>query len=355
VLPLSLTLLADAFPDDSRGLALGIWSGISGIGVALGPLVGGLVVEAGSWQWVFWINVPVGVVAALACCALAPSVARRRRIDIRGAVLGTAGLAGVVVALGGTQHASWLSGRVLVPLVAGLVLLAGFLLWERVAPEPMLPLGLFAFPVFRAVNYVNVTMYFGMFGCIFLLAPFLQIVQGLSPLEAGVRILPWTLMPLVVSPIAGIYCDRVGARKLIGWGMALQASALAWIALILSPDLTFAQLLFPCLLGGVGMALVYPPTSAAMLASVDEADAGVASGAVNSLRELAGAVGIAVLAWVFTTSGGATGASSYVSGLAPALLVGSGVLASGLLAVRRLPGAVRPVHLEPLGATQVSR
>jgi EmrB/QacA subfamily drug resistance transporter len=355
VLPLSLTLLADAFPDDSRGLALGIWSGISGIGVALGPLVGGLVVEAGSWQWVFWINVPVGVMAALACCALAPSVARRRRIDIRGAVLGTAGLAGVVVALGGTQHASWLSGRVLVPLVAGLVLLAGFLLWERVAPEPMLPLGLFAFPVFRAVNYVNVTMYFGMFGCIFLLAPFLQIVQGLSPLEAGVRILPWTLMPLVVSPIAGIYCDRVGARKLIGWGMALQATALAWIALILSPDLTFAQLLFPCLLGGVGMALVYPPTSAAMLASVDEADAGVASGAVNSLRELAGAVGIAVLAWVFTTSGGATGASSYVSGLAPALLVGSGVLASGLLAVRRLPGAVRPVHLEPLGATQVSR
>ena len=227
VLPLSLTLLADAFPDDGRGLALGVWSGVSGIGVALGPLVGGLVVEGGSWQWVFWLNVPVGVVTASACRALAPSAARRRRIDIRGAVLGTTGLTGVLVALGGTQHASWQSGRVLVPMVAGLLLLAAFLMWERVSPEPMLPLALFSSPVFRAVNYVNATMYFGMFGCIFLLAPFLQIVQGLSPLESGVRILPWTLMPLLVSPIAGAYCDRVGARMLIGWGMALQATALA--------------------------------------------------------------------------------------------------------------------------------
>lgn len=338
VLPLSLTLLAGAFDDDRRGLALGIWSGTSGLGVALGPLIGGLVVEAGSWQWIFWVNVPVGIAAALACSTFALSRARRRSLDVPGAVMGTTGLAGVLLGLAGNQHSTWGSGRVLVPLTAGLLLLVAFVAWERVAPDPMLPLALFASPTFRAVNVVNVTMYFGMFGCIFLLAPFLQIVQGLSPLEAGIRILPWTLMPLFVSPVAGIFGDRIGARRLIGWGMALQATALWWIALVLSPDLTFGQLLPPCLLGGVGMALVYPPTAATMLASVDESETGPASGAVNSLRELAGAVGIATLASVFSASGGAGSASSYVAGLGPALFVGGAVLASGILAVRRLPG-----------------
>ncbi len=342
VLPLSLTLLADAFPEDGRGLALGIWSGTSGLGVALGPLVGGAVVDAGSWRWVFWLNVPVGLAATAACALLAPGSAHRRRLDVRGAVLGTVGLAGVLIALGGAARDGWLSPRVGIPMLVGAASLTAFVAWESVAPEPMLPLRLFGSPVFRAVNVVNVTMYFGMFGSIFLLAPFLQIVQGLSPLAAGVRILPWTLMPLLVSPLAGIYGDRVGARRLVGTGVVLQATALGWIALVLSPGLTFAQLLLPCLLGGAGMALVYPPTAGSMLASVPEADTGLASGAVNALRELAGAVGIACLATVFAASGGAPAPSSYVTGLVPALVVGGAVLACGLLAVRQLPGPARP-------------
>jgi EmrB/QacA subfamily drug resistance transporter len=338
VLPLSLTLLAEAFTDDRRGLALGIWSGVSGLGVALGPLVGGVVVGLGSWQGIFWLNVPVGLAAAAACTRLAPSTSRSRPLDVLGVLLGSAGLACVLLGLAATQHAPWLDARVLAPLAAGLALVCAWLLWERRAPEPMLPLRLFSSRPFRNVVLVNATMYLGMFGSIFLLAPFLQVVQGLSPLEAGVRILPWTLAPLLVSPLAGVWCNRVGARALLVAGMACQAAALAWIAVIVSPALSFAAMVLPCLLGGVGMALVYPPAASTLLAAVPEDDTGVASGVANCARELSGALGVATLAMVFTASGGVVDSSAYVTGLVPALLVGAGVLAVGACAAVGTPG-----------------
>ncbi|RZU54518.1 EmrB/QacA subfamily drug resistance transporter [Krasilnikovia cinnamomea] len=349
VLPISLTLLAGAFPGRQRGLAFGVFSGVSGLGVALGPVVGGAITQAASWPYIFAVNVPVGIVGCLAApFVLARGAGPARRLDLPGAALVTGGLAGIMVALVAVPEHGWTSGRVTGPLAAGAVLLAGFVAWERRAPEPMLPLRFFANPVFTAVNLAGVAMYFGMFGAIFLLAPFLQTVQGHEPLAAGLRILPWTVMPLVVSPLAGMVSERWGARRLIGGGLVLQALALGWLAWVLTPQLSFAALLVPAVLGGAGMALVYPPAASAALGAVRPHEAGAASGAMNALREAGGAFGIAVLAWVFTANGGGTASGAYVSGLVPALAVGALVLAAGAVAAWWLPGPAAPAAAPPV-------
>ena len=353
ILPLSLTLLAAAFPADRRGLALGIFSGVSGLGVALGPLVGGALVQAGSWQAIFWLNVPVGVaLLALTALVLAPGQAgSRSRIDLVGATLVTAGLVGVLVALVSVQHSPWSSPEVFLPLLTGIALLAGFVGWEARTPEPILPLRFFRSQRFVAVNLVNVAMYFGMFGAIFLLAPFLQTVLGDSPWQAGIRILPWTLMPLLISPFAGVFTDRIGARTLVVVGMAMQAAAIAWIALDLQASMSFLALLGPCALGGIGMALVYPPIAATLLASVQQDEVAPASAAMNSFRETGGAVGIAVLATMFTLAGGDTTPAGYLAGLRPALIVAAAVLVLGAVAAGRLPGrASRPARVAAVTA-----
>lgn len=349
VLPISLTLLAGAFPGRHRGLAFGLFSGVSGLGVALGPVVGGAVTQAASWPYVFWLNVPVGVLACLLVPLVLPGTSGApRRLDVPGAVLVTGGLAAVLLALIAVPDEGWPGLRVVGPLAGGMLLLAAFVGWERRAAEPMLPLRFFANPVFTAVNLAGVAMYFGMFGGIFLLVPFLQTVQGHDPLAAGVRTLPWTVMPILVSPLAGLLTDRCGARLLIGAGLAMQAVALAWLALVMAPDLGFAALFGPAVLGGTGMALVYPPAASTVLAAVAPQEAGAASGAMNALRETGGALGVAVLAWVFTASGGGTAPDAYVRGLAPALAAAALVLAAGVLTARWLPGPAPADSSAPL-------
>ena len=227
VAPLSLTLLSTATAPERRGLALGIWSGISGLGVALGPLVGGAVIEGISWQWIFWLNVPVGLVLApLALRRLDESHGPARRLDLRGLALASLGLLGVVFGVVRGNPAGWGSLEVVAPIAAGAALLVGFVLWELRAPAPMLPMRFFRSRAFAATNGVSLTMTFGIFGSIFLLAQFFQTVQGYSPLEAGLRTLPWTGMPMLVAPIAGVLSDRIGARPLLSAGLFLQAVAL---------------------------------------------------------------------------------------------------------------------------------
>src|SRR3954468_1376963 len=192
VTPLTLTLLSEAFPPARRGLAIGAWSGISGLGVALGPLVGGAVVEGISWHWIFWLNVPTGLVLApLAYRRLAESYGPAGKLDLPGLALGGLGLLGIVYGIVRGAELGWTSDTVLGSLGAGAILLASFVAWELRTPAPMLPMRFFRSRAFAASNGVSFAMYFGVFGSIFLLAQFFQVVEGLTPLQAGLRTLPW--------------------------------------------------------------------------------------------------------------------------------------------------------------------
>jgi len=256
VMPLTLTLLSAAVPAERRGLALGAWGGIGGLAVAIGPLVGGAVVEGWAWQWIFWINVPIGVaLLPLAGWKLAESRGPAPRLDLVGTVLATAGLFGVVLGLVRGNGHGWTSPIVLTGLVGGAALLVAFLAWERRTPTPALPLRMFASRGFSATNVTALAMSFGMFGAVFLLAQFLQGVQGYSPLESGLRTLPWTAMPVVAAPLAGAFSDRIGPHRMVLAGLLFQASGLAWLAAVTAADVSYPVLIPGFVLAGTGMGL----------------------------------------------------------------------------------------------------
>ncbi len=339
IAPLSLTLLSEAFAADKRGLALGIWSGVSGLGVALGPVVGGAVVEGFSWQWIFWLNVPVGLALAPAALALLrESHGPSRSLDVPGVLLASTGLLGVVLGIVRAQALGWTSTMVVVSIASGLALLAGFVVWELRAREPMLPMRFFRNRGFAATNGVSLLMFFGAFGSIFLLAQFFQVAQGYSPLEAGIRTLPWTAMPIFVAPLAGILSDRVGGRPLMASGLALQALGLAWLAIVSEPDVAYSLLIPGFVAAGTGMALVFAPAAGVVLGSVRPSEAGQASGATNTIREVGGVLGVAVLATVFTDAGGLGSPQAFVDGLVPAVWLGSAALGIGALVALLVPG-----------------
>jgi EmrB/QacA subfamily drug resistance transporter len=342
VLPLTLTLLSEAVPVARRGMALGIWAGVSGLGVAMGPLVGGAVVEGISWQWIFWLNVPVGLVLLpLARRHLAESHGPNARLDLPGLALGGLGLLGLVFGIVRAETLGWTSATVVGSIGAGVALLVAFGWWERRAAEPMLPLRFFRSRGFAATNGVSFAMFFGTFGSIFLLSQFFQAAQGLGPLEAGLRTLPWTGVPMIVAPIAGILSDRIGSRPLMAAGLALQAGAIAWLAAISDLTTSFGELLVPFAMAGTGMALVFAPSAAAVLASVRPEEAGQASGATNTIREVGGVLGVAVLASVFTANGSYASPQAFVDGVTAALPIGAVVLAAGAVIALLVPARPR--------------
>src|SRR5579859_4917901 len=330
--PLTLTLLAEAFPPEHRGLALGVWSGISGIAVALGPLVGGAVTEAGSWHWIFWINVPIGMaLVPLSRARLAESFGEAKKLDLTGLALASAGLFGIVYGLVRSQSIGWV----------GAALLVAFVGYELRTEDPMLPMRFFRNRGFAVTNAVSLAMYFGMFGSIFFLSQFLQNVLGNSPLQAGVKLLVWTGATMVTAPLAGFFSERFGSRPFLVAGLALQAIALGWLASEASVTQTYASMIIPFILAGSGMALVFAPSANAVLASVRTVEAGKASGATNAIRELGGVLGISVLATVFTSNGGYTSAAAFLHGLTPAMWVGVGVLAAGAGIAALVPFSTR--------------
>jgi EmrB/QacA subfamily drug resistance transporter len=352
VTPLTLTLLADEFPPERRGLAIGAWSGISGLGVALGPVVGGAVVDGISWHWIFWINVPIGLaLLPLARRRLTESHGPARSLDLPGVGLASAGLLGIVYGIVRGAELGWTSTPVLGSLIAGAVLVAAFLVWEARAPQPMLPLRFFRSRGFAAVNLVSLAMYFGVFGSIFLLAQFFQVTQGYSPLEAGLRTLPWTIMPMFVAPIAGLLSDRIGSRPLMATGLTLQAGAIAWLATVSTPTVPYGELVIPFIMAGTGMALVFAPAANAVLNAVRPEEAGQASGATNAIRELGGVLGVAVLATVFAHNGSYASPAAYTDGMTSAIWVGAAVLLAGAIAALFVPGRVRAARARAL--TQV--
>jgi EmrB/QacA subfamily drug resistance transporter len=348
VTPLTLTLLSEAFSQERRGLALGIWSGVAGLGVALGPVVGGAVVEGFSWQWIFWLNVPVGIaLAPVALATLRESRGPSRTLDVTGVALASAGLLGVVLGIVRAQALGWTSTMVLTSIGAGLVLLAAFVLWELRAKTPMLPMRFFRNRGFAATNAVSLAMFFGTFGAIFLLAQFFQAAQGYSPLDAGLRTLPWTAMPIFVAPLAGLLSDRIGSRPLMAAGLTLQSGGLAWLATVTEPSVAYSTLVPGFVMAGTGMALVFAPAANAVLSSVRLEEAGQASGATNAIREVGGVLGVAVLATVFANAGGFGSPQAFVDGLVPAVWVGAAVLAVGALLALLIPGRPSPVQAEP--------
>jgi EmrB/QacA subfamily drug resistance transporter len=347
IMPLSLTLLAGAVPAEKRAMAIGIWGGVSGLGVALGPVVGGAVVDGISWRAIFWLNVPVAVVAIpLVLRALGESYGRKDPLDVLGVVLAGGSVFSAVWGIVHGNDDGWTSAGVLVPLALAAVLLVAFVRREQRTPHPILPMRLFRSRSFSVANVTSLSFSIGMFGAIFLLAQYLQIVMGYTPLQAGIRTLPWTAMPMLVAPIAGALAPRVGIRPLLATGLALQTASLVWIALVTGPGATYGQLIPSFVLGGVGMSLTFAPSATAVLQDMAEDDHATASSANATVREMGVALGVALLTAVFLSNGGQLTPTGYTDALAPALYVGAGVLALGTVAALFLPGRTRqPVAL----------
>src|SRR5690349_12128137 len=346
VIPLTLTLLSAAVSPQRRGLALGAWGAVGGLAIAIGPLVGGAVVEGASWQWIFWLNVPIGLaLLPFAWTRLTESYGPATRLDLPGVILASVGLLGIVLGVVRGNDHGWTSLTVLAPMVFVALLGDGFVAWRLRAPEPMLPMRLFRSRGFTMTNVASLLMFFGMFGSIFLLAQFLQVVQGYSPLQAGLRTLPWTAMPILVAPIAGSLSDRIGGRPLLATGLALQAIGLGWLAAVISPTVAYATLVPAFVVTGIGMSLFFAPVANVVLGSVRRDQEGIASGANNAIRELGGVFGIAVLGAVFAARGGYTSGAAFVFGLSAAVWVGAAAVAvAGVAAlfVPRLRTATAP-------------
>jgi EmrB/QacA subfamily drug resistance transporter len=339
VAPLTLTLLAEAFPAERRGAALGIWSGISGLGIALGPLVGGAVVDGLSWQWIFWINVPLGIaLLPLAAAFLRESRGEATRLDLPGVALVTGGLFGLVFGLVRGQGDGWTSPLIVASLSIGVALLAAFIAHERRTAHPMVPVDLFANRAFAVTNGISFFMYFGTFGSIFLITQFVQQVMGYAPFDAGVRMLVWTGATAVTSPIAGVLAERRGPRALMALGLAMQAAALAWLAMAAGVDSTNSALAAPFAIAGVGMGLVFAPSASALLSVVAPERAGQASGTNNAIREVGGVFGVAVMSTIFAGAGSFVSPQAFVDGFTPALWVGAAVVGVGALVALALPG-----------------
>jgi len=338
VMPLSLTLLVGSVETKFRALAIGIWGGITGLGVALGPLVGGAVVEGWNWEAIFWLNVPVGIISIpLAMLALPNTFGERLRADVVGVLLAGLGVLGLVYGIVSGNEKGWDSLEVMGSLLVGAALIAAFIVWESRVAAPLLPLRLFRDRSFSVANVIGLTFSFGVFGAIFILIQFLQVVQGYSPLGAGVATMPWTLAPMVVAPLAGIFASRIGTRTLIIAGLTLQSFGVLWIAITMSADVEYTTMLPAFIAGGIGMGLIFAPLSTAVLATMKGADHAKASGTNSTVREVGVALGIAVLTAIFVGAGGELTPDLYVDAARPAVFAGGLVLALSALIGFLLP------------------
>jgi EmrB/QacA subfamily drug resistance transporter len=339
VTPLSLTILSAAVPPERRAVALGAWGGIAGLAIAIGPLVGGAIAEGVSWQWIFWLNVPIGIVAVvLAAVRLTESKGPAGALDLPGLGFVSAGLLALVWGVIHGNEYGWSDGRIVGALAVGVVLMIAFFFRESRTASPMLPLRFFRSRAFTAANALSFLMYFGVFGAIFLLVQFFQVVQGLSPFQSGLRTLPWTAMPAIVAPIAGVLAGRIGGRPILFAGMVLLSAGLTWTAAVASPTVEYLVLVPGFVMAGIGMGLFFAPIANVVLSAVEAIEEGQASGATNTIREIGGVFGVAVLASVFSANGSYASPTAYVEGMQPAVFVGAAIVAIGAVVALALPG-----------------
>jgi EmrB/QacA subfamily drug resistance transporter len=338
VMPLAMALLSAAFAPEQRARALGIFSGVTGLAVLAGPVVGGAIAQGLAWQWIFWLNVPVGVTAiVLVRARTEESFGARTAIDVAGVALITGAALGLAWGLVRGNGAGWDSAEVLASLSAGALLTVAFVAWELRARQPMLPMRFFASRTFASGNAVGFFLYGALYGAIFFVAQFLQIGQGYGPLSTGLRMLPWTATLFVVAPIAGARINRIGERPLVVAGLLLQAIGMGWIALIAAPDVAYAALIAPMVLAGAGVSMAMPAVQSAVMRSVARNEVGKAAGTFNMLRFLGGAFAIAIVSAVFAGSGGYASAGAFSDGFAAAIGVSSGLSLLGAIAATALP------------------
>jgi EmrB/QacA subfamily drug resistance transporter len=353
VTPLTLTLLSAAVSRERRGVALGAWSGIAGLAVAMGPLVGGAVVDGISWQWIFWLNVPIGLLLLPVATQLHESRGPDKALDLPGLALAGVGMLGIVWGLIHGNGDGWTSPTIVGALVGGALALAAFVVWELRTPQPMLPMRFFRDRAFAAANGASLLMYFGMFGSIFLLTQFFQTAQGYSPLESGLRVLPWTIMPMFVAPIAGALSDRIGGRPLMAVGLGLQSIGLAWIAAVSTATVGYESLVGPFVLSGIGMGMFFAPVANVVLSAVRPVEEGKASGANNAIREVGGVLGVAVLASIFARYGGYESPATFNDGLVPALWIGAAVVGIGAVLALLIPRKPRVAEVPRLASNEL--
>jgi EmrB/QacA subfamily drug resistance transporter len=342
LVPNALALVGAAFPVERRGSALGILQGITGLAVVAGPVIGGAVAQGISWEWIFWLNVPIGLAAIpLALARIEESFGSDTALDVRGFALVTGGALGIVWGLVRGNSAGWSSPEVVATLVVGAALVGAFVAWELRVREPMLPMRFFRSRAFSAGNAGVFFLFASLFGAVFFLPQFLQTGLGQSPLDAALRLGPWTGTLFLVAPIAGALADRIGERPLLVGGLVLQGAGMAWIALIAGPGLVYGDMIAPLVVAGVGASMAIPPAASSVVGAVARDEVGKAAGANSMLRELGGVFGIAILASVFAGAGGYASAQAFSDGFAPAIAVSAALSFVGAIAGLGLPGRPR--------------
>jgi EmrB/QacA subfamily drug resistance transporter len=338
IAPLGLALLTKAFPPEKRGAAIGMFSAVTGVSVALGPLVGGAIVEGLAWQWIFWINVPIGLLSIpFVLTKIEESHGPDTALDIPGLALITAGAFGFVWGLVRGNQVGWGSVEVIGSLVAGAVLVAAFVAWEQRAREPMLPMRFFRDRAFSAGNAAIYLTFAALFSAVFFYAQLLQTGLGYGALSTGLRLMPWTATFITVAPIAGALADKIGERPLMVTGLSLQAAGMAWLALIAEPGMAYTQMLGPFILGGVGVSMAIPAAQNSVVGSAAADAIGKAAGANSMMRELGGVFGIAVSVAVFGGAGGYASPAQFIDGFEPAILVAAGFALIGAIVGLALP------------------
>ena len=329
---LSLTILTEAFPPQRRGAVVGIYGGLAGLAVACGPLIGGAVTKGLDWHWIFWINVPIGVlVTGLSARLLTESHGPRERIDARGIALMTAAAVSLVWGLVRSGSIGWDRAEVLATLAVGVALLAAFIHWQGVAAAPLIPRRLFRRRSFAFGSATQFLMSGSIFAAAFLIIQYVQIARGYSPVMTGVRLLPWLMTPMLVSPLAGSLSDRIGVRPLIAVGLTLQAAGFTWIALRAGSGLSYGELAASLLLAGIGLSMALPTAPTAVLSAVDHTELGKASGVALTMQRFGAVFATAAATAIFSGSGGLSTPAAVVHGLQPALAVCAGISLLGAL------------------------
>jgi EmrB/QacA subfamily drug resistance transporter len=344
ILPLSLTILIGAFPIERRGMIIGIYGGLAGLAVAAGPLVGGAVTQGLSWHWIFWINVPIGLLAsALSLRLLSESRGPLARLDVPGILLVAAGSVSFVWGLTRSGALGFGNAQVLCTLIAGALLIAAFVVWEGRAPAPMVPLRLFRERGFAAGNVASFMMTGSIFGGGFMIIQYAQLARGYSPVDTGVRLLPWLGMPMFVSPLAGALGDRIGPRPVIATGLTLQALGFGWVAARAGSGLSYPEMAAALCLAGIGISMALPTVPAAVLSAVMPHEIGKASGVTTTMQRFGSVFAVATATAVFTGSGSFHSAHTVTAGFRPALGVCAALSLLGALAALGIRAQERPV------------
>jgi EmrB/QacA subfamily drug resistance transporter len=342
VMPLALALLNAAFPPERRGYAMGIFGSVTGLAVVVGPVIGGAITQGIAWPWVFWVNVPIGLLAIpFVRTRVEESFGPKAKLDFPGLGLVTGAALGLVWGLVRSNAAGWGSPEVVITLAGGVALSAALVAWELRAAAPMLPMRLFCSRAFSAGNAAIFFLNASLTGAIFFMAQFQQVSLGQGPLAAGLRLLPWGVAPFLISPRAGALVDRIGGRPLIVAGLVLQTIGMGWIALVAGPSVSYVALAVPMTVSGAGAALAIPALTKTVVSSVALADIGKASGTFSTMRQLGSAFGVAILVAVFAGNGGYSSAQAFSDGFVPAIGVTAALSLAGALAGMALPGRRR--------------